>query len=175
MGSYTKADIKEMKRMLRKTKDTVMYRKYQAILLHMKGYSNTKIAELVGVERKTVGRYVQKFTEGGTGSLVPKKSSGRPRLLDKRQEHELYITISNNTPEDVGFDGVKNWTAKIAGEWIFRTFGVRYTVNGVLEMFHRLNLSYTRPTYVLAKADPEKQAKFMDDFEVIKKTPTWQH
>jgi len=81
------------------------------------------------------------------------------------------MTISDSTPEDVGFDGVKNWTAKIACEWVFRKFGVRYSVNGMLEMFHRLNLSYTRPAYVLAKADPAKQAQFMDDFEDIKKTP----
>ena len=34
---------------------------------------------------------------------------------------------------------------------------------------NRLNLSYTRPTYVLAKSDKEKQEKFKQDFEVLKK------
>ena len=33
----------------------------------------------------------------------------------------------------------------------------------------RLNLSYARPTYVLAKSDKEKQEKFKQDFEVLKK------
>ena len=33
----------------------------------------------------------------------------------------------------------------------------------------RLNLSYTRPTYVLAKSDKEKQEKFKQDFELLKK------
>lgn len=37
-------------------------------------------------------------------------------------------------------------------------------------VLHRLNLSYTRPTYVLAKADKIKQEKFKEDFEVLKKT-----
>jgi len=171
MKNYEKVEIKEMKRLLRKTKDTVIYRKYQSVLLHMKGYNNTKIAELVDVDRKTVGRYIQRFKEGGIEALIPKKSTGRPRLLDKYQEQELYMTISGSIPEDAGFDGIKNWTAKIACEWVFRKFGVRYSVNGMLEMFHRLNLSYTRPTYVLAKADPVKQAQFMADFEDIKKTP----
>jgi tRNA(Phe) wybutosine-synthesizing methylase Tyw3 len=53
MEKHVKADIKEMKRLLRKTKDTVMYRKYQSVLLHMKGHNNTKTAELVEVDRKT--------------------------------------------------------------------------------------------------------------------------
>jgi transposase len=169
MGIYTKGDKKEIKRLLRKTKDTVMYRKYQVILFHMKGYNNTQIAELIELERKTVGRYIQNFKIGGIPNLVPKKSPGRPCFLDKSQEQEVFITISNNTPDEVGFDGIKNWTAKIACEWVLRKFGVRYSVNGMLDMFHRLNLSYTRPTYVLAKADPGKQAQFINDFEGIKK------
>ena len=36
-------------------------------------------------------------------------------------------------------------------------------------ILHRLNLSYTRPTYVLKKADPEKQEIFKFDFEALKK------
>lgn len=38
-------------------------------------------------------------------------------------------------------------------------------------ILHRLNLSYTRPTYVLKKADKEKQESFKQDFEELKKTP----
>lgn len=33
----------------------------------------------------------------------------------------------------------------------------------------RLNLNYTRPIYVLAKANIEKQEKLKKDFEVLKK------
>jgi hypothetical protein len=33
------------------------------------------------------------------------------------------------------------------------------------EVLYRLNLSYTRLIYVLAKADKEKQEKFKNDFE----------
>ena len=74
------------------------------------------------------------------------------------------------TPEDVGFDGIKNWTAKLACLWVLKEFGVQYKDNGMLDMFHRLKLSYTRPTYVLAKADPQKQQQFKEDFEAIKKS-----
>jgi transposase len=70
----------------------------------------------------------------------------------------------------VGFDGIKNWTAKVACLWVQKEFGIPYKVNSMLVLFHRLNLSYTRPTYVLAKADPEKQEQFKKDFEVLKKT-----
>ena len=169
MGKYTKAERGEIKRLMRKSKDVVIHRKLQAVLLHMKGQQNTKIAEIIGVDRKTVGRYIIQYKSGGVENLVPKKPPGRPSLLDKFQEQEVYIVISNNTPEEVGFDGIKNWTAKIASEWIFRRFGVCYSIGGMTDLFHRLNLSYTRPTYVLEKADPEKQEEFKQAFDDIKK------
>ena len=43
-------------------------------------------------------------------------------------------------------------------------------MNGTLGLFHRLNLSYTRPTYALAKADPKKQEEFKEKFKKVKKT-----
>jgi transposase len=173
MAEYTKADIKAIKNLMKRTKDIVMYRKLQSVLHHMKGYKNTEIADIVEVDRKTVGRYIQNYRLGGVENLVPKKPPGRPTYLDKYQEQEVFITISNNTPADVGFTGIMNWTAKIASEWVFMKYGVRYSIRGMLDLFHRLNLSYTRPTYVLAKADPEKQAEFINAFEGVKKTAKW--
>lgn len=41
---------------------------------------------------------------------------------------------------------------------------------GMAEVLYRLNLSYTRPTYILKKADKEKQENFKKDFESIKNT-----
>ena len=116
MSAYVKADQKAMKKLMRKSKDAVMFKKFQSILLHMKGYKTIQIAEIVELDRKTVGRYIRRYKEGGAESLAPKKQTGRPRFMSEQQERELYGTMSLNTPEEVGFDGVKNWTAKIACE-----------------------------------------------------------
>jgi len=135
----------------------------------MKGLTNKYIAGITELDQHTVGVYINTYKSVGIDGLIPKKPPGRPRYLSKEQEQQLYETISYGTPEDVGFDGVKNWTAKIACVWVLKEFGVQYAVNGMLDVFHRLNLSYTRPTYVLAKADPKRQAQFKEDFEVVKK------
>lgn len=37
------------------------------------------------------------------------------------------------------------------------------------EVLYRMELSFTRPTYTLAKADPQKQEQFKQDFELLKK------
>ena len=167
---FKRCERRRIQKLMKKEKDVVMYRKYQAIHLHMNGETKKRIAEIVGLERKTIGRYIQTYIKVGIEGLFPKKPPGRPCRLTKIQEQEMYVMICANTPDEVGFDGVKNWTVKLAIEWILQNYGIRYTVSGMHNLFHRLNLSYTRPTYVLAKADPEKQVQFMADFEDIKKT-----
>jgi transposase len=47
---------------------------------------------------------------------------------------------------------------------------VEMSCTGILRMLWRLCLSYTGPTYVLAKADPEKQQAFEQEIHLIKKT-----
>ena len=63
-----------------------------------------------------------------------------------------------------------NWTSRIIGQYIQREYGYNYSIKGVTIILKRLNLSYTRPSYVLAKADKEKQEHFKTDFETLKKT-----
>jgi hypothetical protein len=46
------------------------------------------------------------------------------------------------------------------------------SLTGILRMLWRLGLSYTRPTYTLAKADPEKQRTFRREMDMIKNEKT---
>jgi putative transposase len=170
MKPYTKEEVNNIRKLLRTSKNPAMYRKYLVIRLHMKGLTNKTIAETVDLDPQTVGIYIKTYKWLGVEGLIPKKQTGRPSFLTKEQEQQLYKTISESTPEEVGFNGVMNWTAKLACLWVFKEMGVQYSINGMIDLFHRLNLSYTRPTYVLAKADPKKQEQFRETFEDIKKT-----
>jgi len=81
----------------------------------------------------------------------------------------LYEVMTTKTPDEVGFGRRKNWNANIARKWVSDNFNVEYSSRGMLQVLHRLNLSYTRPTYTLAKADLQKQQAFKSEFEVLKK------
>ncbi len=98
-------------------------------------------------------------------------SPGAPRKLSPKQEKKLVDIITNNTPDEVGFDSRKNWTIQLAREWVFNNFKIDIKHSSMSVILHRLNLSYTRPTYVLKKADKKKQEEFINDFENLKKTP----
>lgn len=92
-------------------------------------------------------------------------SPGAPRMLTDKQEKQLYDVILTKTPDEVGFLYRKNWTSSLAVKWVKENFEVEYSINGMLNLLHRIKLSYTRPTYTLAKADPVKQEAFKQELE----------
>ena len=61
-----------------------------------------------------------------------------------------------------------NWTGPLVQAWIKQQFNVEYTERGVRALLYRLDLRWTQPTYVLAKADPLKQQAFVLEFDELK-------
>lgn len=167
----TNIEIQAVKKAMRKNKNLRMHKRYMVILRHLKGYKNNEIAEMEFLCGHTVGKYINAYKENGLDGLTMGHSTGAPRLLDSEQEKAVVDTITNNTPDEVGFIERKNWTIELIRQWVINTFNVTLSHRGMAEVLYRLNLSYTRPTYVLKNADPVKQEKFKDDFDVLKKMP----
>lgn len=164
-------EIQAVKAAIKVNKSLRMHKRYMVILHHLKGYLNTEIAEMELLCTITVGRYINNYKKYGLDGLILHHSTGAPRLLSDEQEKTLVETITNNTPDEVGFIARKNWTIKLIRQWVINTFNVTFSHRGMADVLYRLNLSYTRPTYVLANADPIKQEQFKEDFKVLKKTP----
>ena len=163
------SDIQAVKKAMKETKQKRMYIRYQVILYHLKGYNNLEISNFLDLDQHTVGNYIKKYKADGLDGLVMRYSPGAPRMLTNEQEQHLYEVISTKTPDEVGFKYRKNWTSSLVVRWVEENFEVEYSINGMLDLLHRIKLSYTRPTYTLAKADPIKQEAFMQEFEALKK------
>lgn len=154
---------------IQKVKDKRHYQRYQVIMYYLQGYTKTDIAKMLRLSRPTVWDYIKRYKSGGLNALKMNHSTGAPRFLTKEQETTLIKVITNQTPDEVGFPNRKNWNLKIIQQWLITTFNISYSISGLAELLHRINLSYTRPTYTLAKADPIKQEEFICKFEHIKK------
>ena len=163
--------ILELESAMRKTKNLRMYKRYCVVLKHFQGFKNKTIAEMEGLEEHAVGSYIKKYKTKGLDGLAAKKAPGAPRKLNNEQEQKLISVITNNTPDEVGFECRKNWTIELIRQWVIVNFNIIIKHSSMAVILHRLNLSYTRPTYVLKKADKEKQETFKKDFENLKKTP----
>lgn len=164
-----KEENKVLKKLLRSTDNKRMHVRYQVILLHLRDYTNAHIAKIMDLNAHTIGIYINSYKQNGVDGLNMGKSSGSPSFLNKVQEQKLYDVIVTKTPDQLGFGKLKNWNANIARKWVNDNFQIEYSNSGMLQVLHRLNLSYTRPTYTLAKADEEKQEVFKKEFEVLKK------
>jgi putative transposase len=161
-------EIKRLKKLSRKTRDARMRTRYDAIRLRLEGRSYNEIAEILNITHYTVRNYEKAYKEFGEDGLLIKAKSGRIKKLTEEQEQQLYECISTKLPKDVGLKPFVNWTAPLACKWVYEKFGVEFSERGMRDVFYRLNLSYTRPTYVLKQADPVKQEAFKADFEVLK-------
>jgi putative transposase len=161
--------MQELKAAIKNNRDKSMHVRYMVIYHHLKDETNVDIAKIFNICAHTVGTYIRKYKTTGLSSLVPAPKSGAPKFLSKEQEEKLKEIITLNTPDNVGFPNRKNWTVSLVMQWVKNNFGVKYSQSGMLKVLHRLELSFTKPTYTLAKADPKKQEEFKASFEVLKK------
>lgn len=162
-------EIQSIKKAIKETKSLRMYQRYMVILYHLQGYFNNQICKLVCLSEHTVGTYIKKYNESGIDGLKIGHGPGAPHLLTDEQEKTLVEIITTKTPDEVGFNHNKNWTIKMIKQWVFNNFNVNFSPSGMADVLYRLNLSYTRPTYVMAKADPVKQEDYKREFEALKK------
>ena len=157
--------------LMKQTKDKRMFERYQAIQLHLQGYLQKDIVNIVGRSRKTIYCYISAYEEKGIEGLVRNASPGAPRKLTATQEQALVQVITTKLPVDVGFPAKFNWTLAIVAAFIEREWHKTYTLRGVSILLHDLGLSHTKPTYTLANADPVKQKQFIEEtFPALKKT-----
>jgi transposase len=100
--------IGEIKIAMKETKNIRMYKRYLVILRHLEGISNIDIGKMVSLEQHTVGDYVRNYKAKGLLGLEIKRGTGAPRKLSKDQERLIFETVTNKTPDEVGFECRKN-------------------------------------------------------------------
>ncbi|WP_342556551.1 IS630 family transposase [Paenibacillus sp. FSL H8-0548] len=160
----------EVEQRLKHEQSRRMFERYQTVRLHLLGQDHAQIAVNIGRKESTVDTYIRHYLHRGLDGLQMKFSSGPPEKLSKEQQEKLKKTIMDGVPHELGFTSKFNWTLQIIREYIKNSFGKTYSIRGVSKLMHRMDLSYTKPTYTLAAADEEKQKVFVETtFPELKK------
>lgn len=147
-----------------------VFKRYQALYLFLSGKTCKETAAIVGITKNTVSSLHTLYKNEGLSGIPDKTVPGRPSRLDTAQQAALRAAILDKVPSELGFPAEFNWTAGLVAKYIKREYGYAYSIRGITGMLERMGLSYTRPTYVLAKADKEKQEQFVQDFDEFKKS-----
>ncbi len=140
-----------------------------AVRLVWEGYPATAVADILGITGETVSSYVASWNQGGPGALIPGKSPGKPPKIPPEIVEQLR-TLLQQSPQAAGYGESANWDTRVFQGFLHDRYGIQMSRAGCTKWLHRQGFRWTRPTYVLDKADPVKQQAFVDALQELKKT-----
>jgi transposase len=140
----------------RKERDKRICDRIKAVLAYDDGYSYSEIAHILLLDDETIRRHIDEYlreqklkTEnGGSGSNLTNNQASQ--LIQHLQEITyLYV--------------------KDICQHVWKTYGKKYSISGMTKWLHNHNFCYKKAHAVPAKADKEKQKKFIQYYNRLKK------
>jgi transposase len=136
--------IKDARSLSQDAKETLRMRAVQAVL---DGTSQTEAAQLFGVQRQTVNRWVQTYRRSGNKALAAKRK-GRPPGSGQRlkgwQASRLIRIIRDKTPDQLKLPFLL-WTRAAVREWIANEFQVHVSERTVGRWLKRWGFTPQKP------------------------------
>jgi transposase len=105
------------------------------------------------------------YRDGGVEAVRPGKSSGRPTKLPRDREQAFKARMLGGATEADG--GVCSLRGADAAKILEAEFGVRYTLDGVYGLLHRLKLSCLVPRPRHRKNDPQVMRQWLEDAPLL--------
>lgn len=149
--SLTKEQKSELEKRHRTERDSRVSDRIKAVLLRSEGWSSQQIAQALRIHPDTVTQHLKDWDS--QDKLKPENGGSQSRL-SKAQTESLHQHLLANTYSKV---------AQIC-QWVFKEFGVSYTLSGMTHWLHANGFSYKMPKRIPAKFCPEKQAAFIEKY-----------
>lgn len=110
------------------------------------GESPEAVASGIGINRRTIYKWISAYHYGGDDALKTDTRPGRPGKLDGKQLGKLSKIIRTKNPQQLKFDYAL-WTIPMIRRLIREQFGVRLSEVSVGRMLKRLGFTPQRPLY----------------------------
>lgn len=117
------------------------------------GESPEAIAKGLGINRRTIYRWLSTFSSGGMEALKAKPIPGAPPKLNARQTTRLTRLLRTKNPLQMKFEFAL-WTLGMIRELIRNEFGVEFSESAVGRLMKRLGFTPQRPVYRAWQQDP---------------------
>jgi transposase len=140
----------------------------QAVKAVRNGQTAASVAAAMGVNIRTVFRWLSDFANGGQNALLAKKIPGRPAIVTSDEMRWIAQTVKDKTPWQMKFEfGL--WTLSLIGELIYRQFGKRLTNPSVGRVMRILGFTPQKPLYRAWQQDAVLVEKWQaEDFPALK-------
>jgi transposase len=144
-------------------------RRLRAIALLKQGYQPVEIADMVGVDRRSVRRWKSAYRKNGNKAIIA-KPAGRPPKLDEKAKKKLESKLLKGA-KDAGFP-TDLWTCPRVAKFILLYFGIRYHVDHIGRLLRSLGWSPQRPQRrAIERDEKEIQRWAKEEWPRIKKKP----
>jgi len=138
-----------------------------AYLLILKGWRSSQVADLFGLTRCAVVKWIRKGNEIGVQAVEDRFRPGRPSLFDEQLRKELDEVLSKS-PKDFGIPRVR-WDGIVLAEYLKRFHQITIHIRHAQRWIRKLGYSLRQPVYRFVQASDEGVEAFRQE---LKKTPT---
>lgn len=162
---------KKLNRLMREAAADRAYKvvkRIHAVLLNHDTNTSGEIAKVLMTSRSAVSEWLKLYAEQGFDALMEGRRDGRPSRLSDLDKI-LLCDIIDSGPIAYGYvSGL--WTSIRIADVISAEFRVHYHPGHVRKLLQEFGFSVQSPKRVLARADKEKQAKWVSEtYPTIKK------
>jgi transposase len=155
------AEADRLDALFRSTDDLRFRVRLQIVLMAHRGRARQDIATDLGVNRKTVTRWINAYCDDGLDGLRPKKAKGTPGKIPASLADEVKAWVIEG-PAEQGLDRA-NWTHEELADHLLKTKGIRTSRSAVQRFCSGIGIRLYRPTYRYLRGKPEKQAQARED------------
>jgi len=133
------------------------------------GETPTRVAAALGVNLRSVFRWLAQYRRGGWDRLDARKRGGRPPKLDGRALRWIYNTVANKNLQQLKFPFAL-WTAAMVQTLIAERYNVQLSHSSVCRLLDQLGLSAQRPLWRAYQQNPEAVKRWLEkDYPAIRR------
>ncbi len=157
-------DREQLGRLIRNERDAKQRDRYRSVALALDGRLTKEIVQMLDRSRAFVQRWVYTYRDGGLEAIEIKKPPGKKPLLPHDRWDELQERLEAGPTDD---DEVCEFRGRDIQRILRREFGVKYSLNGVYELLHRMGYSWLAPRPRHRHADGEAQEAFKESAPLL--------
>lgn len=152
--NLTDEERESLKKQHRKERDGRVRDRLKVVLWRDMGWSYALIAEALFLDEDTVGRHLKEYQE--SRKLKAEYQGAQSKLTDEQRSNLVTHLTEHTYPTTIAIRA-----------YIYKTYGIKYSHQGMYEWLKRNDFSYKKPKGVPKKACPEKQAEFIAKYEEL--------
>ena len=143
----TASELDDLEFEHRHTTDKRYADRVKTVYLLGKGWSVTKIAEALLIDRETVRNHFKRYRKGGLPALQKHEAGGSDAALNEEQRQALDLHLRKHL----------YLTAKEIAHYVEQTWQVAYSESGMTQLLHRMGYVYKKPKLIPGTADVDRQ------------------